>query len=100
MLQGTIGFLIKVITLKKHSLHGKPFERHKLQMQILIFPSKSFSLKQEPLVLAMVRMLCRQTHEQAYVTAGKRLCLQASLQTSTWQERCHGKSTSIYEPSA
>lgn len=55
-------------------------------MQILIFPSKSFLLKQELLVLAMVWILCRQTHEQAYVSAGKRLCLQASMQTSTWQE--------------
>lgn len=34
----------------------------------------------------MVWILCRQTHEQAYVSAGKRLCLQASMQTSIWQE--------------
>lgn len=48
-------------------------------MQILIFPSKSFLLKQELPVLAVVWILCRQTHEQAYVSAGKRLCLQASI---------------------
>lgn len=36
--------------------------------------------------LGHVWILCRQTHEQAYVSAGKRLCLQANMQTSTWQE--------------
>lgn len=55
-------------------------------MQILIFSSKSFLLKQEVLVLATVWVLCQQTHEQVYVSAEKRLCLQASMQTSAWQE--------------
>ena len=36
--------------------------------------------------MAMVWISCRQTHEQAYVSARKRLCLQASTQMSTWQE--------------
>lgn len=68
------------MTLQKHSLHRKPFGPGKLQMEILILPSKAGA----PGLGHGVDPV--QTHEQAYVRAGKRLCLQASTQTSTWQE--------------